>query len=91
MNFNKQHDHELLIAFRYMQSTGATSSYTYHCVKQAVRAICGPRGWTWHIYKQGSAEYFVVVFFFWGGGLNLEILYFFWVLVTSAVFFWVVK
>ena len=44
---------------------------------------CMPRGWTWHIYKQGSAEYFL--------GFESRMPVFFWVLVKDAVCFWVVK
>ena len=38
-----------------------------------------PRGWTWHIYRQESAEYF------WGFEFRESV--FFWVLVTAPVFF----
>ena len=36
------------------------------------------QGWTWHIYRQGSAEYF--------GGFEFRESVFFWVLITAAVF-----
>ena len=42
-----------------------------------------PRGWTWHIYKQGSAEYFL--------GFEFRKFVVFCVLLTAAVFFWVVR
>ena len=41
------------------------------------------RGWTWHVYIRGSAEYFL--------GFEFRESVFFWVLVTAAVFFGVVK
>ena len=37
-----------------------------------------PSGWTWHIYRQGSAEYFL--------GFKVRKSVFFWVLVITAVF-----
>ena len=37
------------------------------------------RGWIWHIYRQGSAEYFL--------GFEFRTPVFGWVLVTAAVFF----
>ena len=46
--------------------------------------LLNPRGWTWHIHRQGSAEYFL-------GVLNFENLYFFGILVIASVFFWVLK
>ena len=42
-----------------------------------------PRGWTWHIYRQGSAEYFL--------GFEFRKSVLFWVLVTAAVFFGLLK
>ena len=38
-----------------------------------------PRGWTWQIYRQGSAEYFL--------GFEFRKSVFFWVLLRAAVFF----
>ena len=39
-----------------------------------------PRGWTWHIYRQGSAEYFLFIF------SKISKICIFLVLVKAAVF-----
>ena len=68
---------------------GESHSYSNHCSHSRRKfAIHDPRdlyplihtrGWTWHIYRQESAEYF------WGFEFRESVC--FWVLVTAPVFF----